>query len=95
MLSILKKNQTASFGFMGAHTINLAERFEEQRSNTKRFRIYKYAIEELIGTESFTHFMNEENSTYLLVNNKVESIDLLSANADNMFIDIYPQLAGI
>ena len=80
---------------MGAHTINLAERFEEQRSNTKRFRIYKYAIEELIGTESFTHFMNEENSTYLLVNNKVESIDLLSANADNMFIDIYPQLAGI
>ncbi len=95
MLHVLKKNPGASFGFMGAHTVDLANRIEEQRANTKRFKIYKYAIEGFFGVQHFTHFINETNSTYLLVNNKVSSVDELSEEAERMFLEIFPQLEGI
>lgn len=95
MLSVLKKDPKASFGFMGAHTINLSKEFEENRENTKRFRIYKYAIEDLIGEEQFTHYMDKTNSTYFLSNNSVSQNSNLSENAYNMFLEIYPRLAGL
>lgn len=94
VMSILKKHPNASFGFLGAHTIDLSNKYEEKKFNTRRFRIYKYAIEELIGTENFSHYMDVTNSTYLIVNNKVGNTDVFSANATNMFIEIHPELAG-
>lgn len=60
MLSILRKHPIANLGFLGAHTIDLANRYEEKKSNTRRFKIYKYAIEELIDTDFFIHFMDDK-----------------------------------
>ena len=94
MLSILRKHPIANLGFLGAHTIDLANRYEEKKSNTRRFKIYKYAIEELIDTDFFIHFMDEQNSTYLIVNKKISYPDELSLIATDMFIDIHPELAG-
>ena len=93
MLSILRKHPIANLGFLGAHTIDLANRYEEKKSNTRRFKIYKYAIEELIDTDFFIHFMDEQNSTYLIVNKKISNPDELSLIATDMFIDIHPELA--
>jgi hypothetical protein len=86
---------SASFGFLGAHTIDFSKEYEERKFNTRRFRIYKYAIEELIGTEYFSHYMDVTNSTYLIVNNKVSDTDAFSLAAIEMFMDIHPELAGL
>ncbi|MFZ4101201.1 MAG: hypothetical protein ACOYKR_04550 [Sphingobacterium thalpophilum] len=95
MFSIFKKDPLANFGFLGAHIIDFANQYEEKRSNTKRFRVYKYAIEQFFGTIAFTHFINEENSTYLIVNNKYESVDQIAQSANDMFLELYPQLEGV
>lgn len=96
MLSILKKHPKANFGFLGAHTVNLAQKYEEPRENTKRFRIYKYAIEAYFGTDAFTHFENIENSTYLVINNNIDGdIELVAQKANDMFLQIYPSLEGV
>lgn len=95
MLSLLKKNPSANFGFMGAHTIDLAKGYEEKRANTRRFKIYRHAMEQMIGPDYFEHFMNEENSTYLMVNLKEPDVQRVSDFADKMFIECYPELQGI
>lgn len=92
ILQILKKNPMASFGFLGSHTFDAKRQFEESKECTKRFKVYRYAVYSLIGEEYFSHFMEERNSTYLLVNNKHEDVDLIREQADIMFDSIYPSL---
>lgn len=94
MLSIFKKNPNASFGFLGSHTIDSTRRHEEKRNNTKRFRVYKQAIIDLFGDEKFTHFMNIDNSTYIMVNNIHGDVEQISSEAADMFLELYPRLEG-
>ena len=92
MLAVLKKKPLCSFGFLGSHTINSTKKYMEKKHNTKRFRIYKYAMESLVGTVHFSHSVNEMNSTYLMINNKLKSVSDIKDRADKMFMDLYPQL---
>ncbi|MES2875300.1 MAG: hypothetical protein V4708_16365 [Bacteroidota bacterium] len=95
VLSILRKHPTAHFGFMGAHIVDPSRQYEEPKNETKRWRVYKYAFECLIGPESFTHIMDKQNSTYLILNNQVPGHDELKEKADKMFIDLFPDLEGL
>lgn len=92
LLSVLKDYPAANFGFVGANTINSESGYVESKRNTKRFRVYKTAMENLVGEQSFHHSMDEIHSTYLMVNNKNESpMDILE-KAKKMFEKLYPVL---
>lgn len=82
----------ANFGFLGSHTFDPKRFYEEGKECTKRFKIYRYAVYNLIGEEYFSHFMEEKNSTYLLINNKHEDVDLIKEQANIMFDTIFPSL---
>jgi len=93
MLSIYHKNNKASFGFIGANSFNPESGEEEPINNTQRFRIYKYAMEELIGTESFTHGMEEDSSSYIMISNKCD-VHFIASEAKRMFTELYPSFSG-
>ncbi len=86
LIDILGKNKNASFGFLGANSKN------EEKDNSQRFRIYKFAMENLIGDDMFIHSMDLPNSTYLMVNRKNEKPESFVERAKLMFEEIYPQL---
>ena len=92
LLSVLKSKPLASFGFIGANTIDHANNFVEGKRSTKRFRIYKKAMENLIGQQKFHHSMDQIHSTYLMVNNNNHSVQDIINKAKMMFERIYPEL---
>lgn len=92
LISIYKKDALASFGFLGANCIGENGNGDEPKSNTKRFRIYKRAMENLISEDLFFHSMDIRNSTYLMVNKRHESVDDIINKAKHMFEDIFPAL---
>jgi len=60
----------ASFGFIGARTIEKYSAGSEPAGNTQRFKAYKYFISKKIGNKTFEHFEYPVISAYLLVNKK-------------------------
>jgi len=90
LVSILDKNSKASFGFLGSNTIE--GNYEELRSETKRFKIYKRAMENLVGNNVFEHSMDVANSTYLMVNKNNSSVDDFINESKVMFDEIFPDL---
>jgi hypothetical protein len=95
LIQVLKKDSMASFGFIGSHTFDPKRQYEESKECTSRFIIYRYAVYGLIGEDTFTHFMDEKNSSYLLLNNSHKNVDLIKEQANSMFESIYPELVGI
>lgn len=90
LVSILHKVPDASFGFLGAHTVTKSE--VESKTNTQRFRIYKFAMENRIGENLFVHSMDEIHSTYLMVNKANKKPDAFVEKARKMFEEIFPEL---
>ena len=90
LLSILLKINNASFGFLGSNTVT--NTFIEEKKNTIRFRIYKNAMENLVGDSVFTHAMDVSHSTYLMINKLNTLEDEFLNGAKQMFEDIFPAL---
>lgn len=82
MVEIYAKDQLASFGFIGSNNIG------EHTANTKRYRVYKKAMEIRMGTNSFTHAHNPVMSKYFMINKKKNPDEFLSL-VDAMFSDMY------
>lgn len=61
MLDIRKKNDGASFGFMGMPKEN------ENINTTKRFKVYRLVAKKNFNPDKFHHIENSNNSTYLIV----------------------------
>ncbi|RKD17284.1 hypothetical protein BCY91_03920 [Pelobium manganitolerans] len=91
LLKIYFDNPLASFGFIGANTIQPDRQIYELKSNTKRFRVYQTMLTTKIGKETFTHFHNVSKSTYLMANNLVD-VGKLKKNAEIMFSEEFPEL---
>ena len=68
MIEHLKKDEFASFAFIGSPTVN--DNVEEPITLTQRFRIYRYASINLLGSISFEQAADEGTSCYLILNNK-------------------------
>lgn len=81
MFSYLSRNPKASFGFVGARTINIkkikpvlkTKRLEHQNedntfSNTQRFRIYTSYVQRSFSEEKFNHIEFKSLSSYILLN---------------------------
>lgn len=92
MLQLLKKNPLANFGFLGSNTIIFGTGPNEPKEETKRFKIYRYAIVNLISEDVFVHHWDTKNSTYLVVNKKHENTDDIKEKANKMFDLLFPNL---
>jgi hypothetical protein len=62
MQHLYDKNPYISFGFIGMNSL------EEALEGSKRFRIYRKAMERCFSPIKFFHMMKKEHSIYLLVN---------------------------
>ncbi|QNL49252.1 hypothetical protein H8S90_21315 [Olivibacter sp. SDN3] len=92
MLYLLKKDKFANFGFLGSTSYDPVNRIKENRRNTKRFRIYRRAIENTFGEKQFSHFEDINNSTYLVLNNNNDGHEDISESANKMFEYLFPDL---
>lgn len=72
MKEIHKKNPFASFGFIGS---NLPD---EEKNNTKRFKLYSRVVSQLISPVAFEHKNSQKHSAYLLLNRNNQEVDLLN-----------------
>jgi hypothetical protein len=59
--SIYENDEKSSFAFVGTNCIG------EPKKNSKRFRVYKTIVTTQFGGDTFAHFINEDNSAYLLL----------------------------
>jgi len=93
---LLEKHPTASFGFVGARTIDKASGKVESYINTQRFRVYKEIIKIKFGKVTFEHYEYPEVSGYLLINRKSGN-DLATKEAAirKMFSGTYNNLPDI
>ena len=65
---LLQEFPTASFGFIGARTLDKTSRKVESYINNQRFRVYKNVIAKKFGSITFEHIEYSEVSGYLLIN---------------------------
>jgi len=71
LLDVLKRDPKASFFFVGE-----SDDKDLAGEPTRRYRVYKRFVPDLVSEESFAHKRNEELSLYILVNKKaVADID--------------------
>jgi hypothetical protein len=89
MLHHYQLDPLASFGFVGTNSINKKGKVEA-KANTQRYRVYKYAVIGLFGSQSFAHSRSARRSAYLMINRKnAPKIRLFKAQAEAMFSAIY------
>lgn len=65
---LLIQHPNASFGFVGARTLDKASGKVESYINTQRFRVYTNIIKMKFGNVTFEHYEYPDISGYLLVN---------------------------
>jgi len=92
---ILIEYPDASFGFIGARTIDPISNRVEDFENTQRFRVYSKMVESTIGDETFEHFIYETISGYLLINRAAENVDDKEKLIREMFADTYNDLLNV
>lgn len=66
--TLLREKPKASFGFVGARTIDKKSNTVEQIENTQRFNIYAYLAKRKVGNVTFQHFEYPEISGYMFIN---------------------------
>lgn len=81
-LHLLKKEQMASFAFVGVPKENKEDKLQ---SNAQRLRIYKRLAEDFLGVQTFLHGVEFQSNCYLLVNRKNANPEVLYGTIIEMF----------
>jgi len=84
-----KDNQSASFGFIGSHSV-FKDGLKEDKKETRRYKIYKYIAVNLLSEEEFKHVNSPDESAYILINKKNQNPDHIIKMAAKMFVEYYP-----
>ncbi|WP_412468281.1 hypothetical protein [Pedobacter sp. KLB.chiD] len=92
---LLAQHPTASFGFIGARTVDKASQRIEGHQNTQRYRIYKELVKEKIGELTFEHVDYEQLSGYLLLNRAAGNLKIKEAAIIDMFTETYNNLLDV
>ncbi len=92
---ILKDYPTASFGFIGARSVDRVSKTFEPYQKTQRYRIYTQLIMAKVGQQTFEHIAYEEVSGYLLINRKVNDITDAESLIRNIVYQTYEDLLDI
>ncbi|HTH83350.1 MAG TPA: hypothetical protein VL490_10465 [Mucilaginibacter sp.] len=90
-LTIFSKNPLASFGFLGANTIDESKGIVEQKRETRRFVVYRQAVQNYFGMETFTHFEDTDTSIYLSISNQNKDIQYIADKAADMITHLLDQ----
>lgn len=56
----------------------------EPKSETKRFLVYRQAVQNYFGIETFTHFSDNDTSIYLAISNKNKNVFGIAEKASGM-----------
>ncbi|MGO1521599.1 MAG: hypothetical protein ACTHXT_13255 [Sphingobacterium sp.] len=91
IVDIIKQDPLANIGFLAARTTDNSGEYQENLRLNKRFKIYAQAFQDFFGTQTFSHFPDNNTSTYLLINNK-NDVTKIKNGAQKMFADLYPNL---
>jgi len=67
-LDVFKKNDKATFGFVGEQTLN--EKEQQKKVKTKRYTFYMTLVLSYITDNEFLHYNDDDNSTYALISKK-------------------------
>jgi hypothetical protein len=105
-LNILKKDEFASFAFVGVYKIPLesmhsnkidvdAQTEFTQTECTQRFRIYTEIVERFLGSNTFIHNFAEKSNSYLLVNKRNPNSEELNQTIISMFTNIFQDLGDL
>src|ERR1700722_7660785 len=95
MLAIYSANTGASFGLIGAYSVNkerIGKIVHEGKRNTQGFRIYQTLMYNFFGQDTFEHSENVEHSAYLLINRQNDPIADFKERAEEMFKQLYLSL---
>jgi len=90
------RDPQSSFGFIGANSFNPDTGIEEPKNNTKRWRIYKHAVLNEYGPETFKHASDKFNSSYILLRrrtdiNPEQLLDNIVDTMSNFYDKVQPQ----
>lgn len=92
---ILKEYPDASFGFIGARSIDFISGRAEGYENTQRFRVYSNIVESTIGGQTFEHFLYEPVSGYLLINKAAKEVSHKEVLIRQMFTRTYNNILDL
>ena len=94
---LLEKHPGCSVGLCSARSIDFTnpKKLTEHLENNQRFRIYSKFIQDRIGHKTFTHIEYPTISSYMLINNDVEDIDLKEKQIIEMFERTYLTIPDI
>lgn len=85
----------ASFGFIGSRTVDFNSEKVEGFVNNQRYRLYKYHLPQLIGSEIFLHVSFKTASSYALINKTNSDIDEYKERVKHMVISTYDEIMQI
>lgn len=88
---LLKEYPNCNFAIVSSPTIDIStsKKLTEDIVKNQRFRIYTKFLQDRIGNEIFTHFMYEDISSYLLVNNNNPDVFKKELSIKKMFENTY------
>jgi hypothetical protein len=92
---LLKIYPKASFGFIGARTIDVKSGKVEGYKMNQRYRLYKYHIPQLIGDKTFLHKSYPNTSAYILINRKNIDLNKTERLIKSNIVNTYPDLLNI
>lgn len=87
-LDIYNTNAKASFGFIGAYTIDPKTGNIEGKGNTKRYRIYTRAMINYFGEKTYTYYDDPAQSFYLAVSNQNVNTGYIAYQAAGVLDDL-------
>lgn len=92
---ILQDYPTASFGFVGARSIDKASKRFEPYSNTQRYKVYSQLVKTKVGQVTFKHIKYDDISGYLLINRNAANFTDKEALVKYMIAQTYVDILNI
>ncbi len=94
---LLEKHPNCCFGLCSARSIDFSnpKKLTENIENNQRFRVYSQFIQSRVGNKTFTHIEYPSISSYMLINNNVEDIDIKEMQIKKMFERTYQTIPDI
>lgn len=88
---LLQEYPNCSFAIVSSPTIDIStsKKLTENIIKNQRFRVYSRFLQERVGSKTFTHFMYENVSSYLLINNNNQDICFKELSIKKMFENTY------
>lgn len=90
ILTIGRKNNLASFAFIGSPTLNELKRGDSKLEKTKRFRVYSNFVKTYFNHDNYEHIVDINKSAYAIISRKaIEKNLYIKQELTNYFDGIY------